>query len=71
MERRVKSLAAASRVMRIVACGDREIADVVEAAGGRAVMTDPGHPTGSDRIHAAIARLPVGDGPIAPPVRWA
>jgi len=41
----------------LVACGDREIADVVEAAGGRAVMTDPGHPTGSDRIHAAIADL--------------
>jgi len=41
----------------LVACGDREIADVVEAAGGRAVMTDPGHPTGSDRIHAAIENL--------------
>jgi len=31
----------------IVACGDREVADVVEAAGGRAVMTDPGQP---DRV---------------------
>ena len=41
----------------VVACGDREIADVIEAAGGRAVMTDPRHPTGSDRIHAAIADL--------------
>jgi 3-deoxy-manno-octulosonate cytidylyltransferase (CMP-KDO synthetase) len=41
----------------LVACGDREIAEAIEAAGGRAVMTDPGHPTGSDRIHAAIARL--------------
>src|ERR1700720_1949212 len=41
----------------VVACGDREIAEAIEAAGGRAVMTDPGHPTGSDRIHAAIARL--------------
>jgi len=41
----------------VVACGDKEIADAVEAAGGRAVMTDPGHPTGSDRIHAAIADL--------------
>jgi 3-deoxy-manno-octulosonate cytidylyltransferase (CMP-KDO synthetase) len=41
----------------VVACGDREIADAIEAAGGRAVMTDPGHPTGSDRIHAAIADL--------------
>ena len=41
----------------VVACGDREIADAIEAAGGRAVMTDRRHPTGSDRIHAAIADL--------------
>jgi 3-deoxy-manno-octulosonate cytidylyltransferase (CMP-KDO synthetase) len=41
----------------VVACGDREIADVIEAAGGRAVMTDPQLPTGSDRIHQAIAYL--------------
>src|SRR6267142_3156531 len=41
----------------VVACGDRAIADVVEAAGGKAVMTDPRQPTGSDRIHEAIARI--------------
>jgi len=41
----------------VVACGDRAIADAVSAAGGQAVMTDPHHPTGSDRIHAAIAQL--------------
>jgi 3-deoxy-manno-octulosonate cytidylyltransferase (CMP-KDO synthetase) len=41
----------------VVACGDQAIADVVERAGGRAVMTDPHQPTGSDRIHEAIARL--------------
>ena len=41
----------------VVACGDRAIADAIEAAGGRAVMTDPRHPTGSDRIAEAIARL--------------
>jgi 3-deoxy-manno-octulosonate cytidylyltransferase (CMP-KDO synthetase) len=41
----------------VVACGDRAIADAVEAAGGRAVMTDPALPTGSDRIHQAITRL--------------
>jgi 3-deoxy-manno-octulosonate cytidylyltransferase (CMP-KDO synthetase) len=40
----------------VVACGDRAIADAVEAAGGRAIMTDPHHPTGSDRIHQAIAQ---------------
>src|SRR3984893_17574180 len=41
----------------VVACGDREIADAIEAAGGRAVMADRQHPAGSDRIHAAIADL--------------
>jgi 3-deoxy-manno-octulosonate cytidylyltransferase (CMP-KDO synthetase) len=44
----------------VVACGDRAIADAVEAAGGRAVMTDPGQPTGSDRIHEAIAHIDPG-----------
>ncbi|MYG51401.1 MAG: 3-deoxy-manno-octulosonate cytidylyltransferase [Rhodospirillaceae bacterium] len=39
----------------IVACADRAIADAVEAAGGEAVMTDPGLPSGSDRVHAAAA----------------
>jgi 3-deoxy-manno-octulosonate cytidylyltransferase (CMP-KDO synthetase) len=40
-----------------VACGDREIADAVRAAGGRAVLTDPALPSGSDRVHAALAEL--------------
>jgi 3-deoxy-manno-octulosonate cytidylyltransferase (CMP-KDO synthetase) len=44
----------------VVACGDREIADAVEAAGGRAVMTDPHQPTGSDRIYEAITHLDPG-----------
>jgi 3-deoxy-manno-octulosonate cytidylyltransferase (CMP-KDO synthetase) len=46
----------------VVACGDRAIADAVEAAGGRAVMTDPDLPTGSDRIAAALASLDPGGG---------
>jgi 3-deoxy-manno-octulosonate cytidylyltransferase (CMP-KDO synthetase) len=41
----------------IVACGDAAIAEVIERAGGRAVMTDPALPTGSDRIQEAITRL--------------
>jgi len=40
-----------------VAAGDQEILDVVEAAGGRAVLTDPNLPSGSDRIQAALAEL--------------
>ena len=34
----------------VVACADREIADVSSAAGGDAVMTRPDHATGSDRV---------------------
>jgi 3-deoxy-manno-octulosonate cytidylyltransferase (CMP-KDO synthetase) len=44
----------------VVSCGDREIAAAVEAVGGRAVLTDPDLPTGSDRIAAAVAALDPG-----------
>jgi 3-deoxy-manno-octulosonate cytidylyltransferase (CMP-KDO synthetase) len=44
----------------VVACGNREIAEVIERERGRAVMTDPALPTGSDRIHAAISALDPG-----------
>jgi 3-deoxy-manno-octulosonate cytidylyltransferase (CMP-KDO synthetase) len=40
-----------------VACGDAEIAQVVTDAGGHAIMTDPDLPSGSDRVHAALAAL--------------
>ncbi|HVZ08238.1 3-deoxy-manno-octulosonate cytidylyltransferase [Rhodopila sp.] len=40
-----------------VACGDPEIAEAVRAYGGRAVLTDPALPSGSDRVHAALAEL--------------
>jgi 3-deoxy-manno-octulosonate cytidylyltransferase (CMP-KDO synthetase) len=40
-----------------VAAGDVEIVRAVTAAGGRAVLTDPDLPSGSDRILAALARL--------------
>ena len=40
-----------------VACGDAAIAEAVRAAGGRAVLTDPALPSGSDRVHAALAEL--------------
>lgn len=39
----------------LVAAADPEIADAVTASGGRAVLTDPDLPSGSDRIHAALA----------------
>jgi 3-deoxy-manno-octulosonate cytidylyltransferase (CMP-KDO synthetase) len=40
-----------------VACGEEEIAAAVRAAGGTAVLTDPGLPSGSDRVHAALASI--------------
>jgi 3-deoxy-manno-octulosonate cytidylyltransferase (CMP-KDO synthetase) len=41
----------------VVAAGEREIADAVERAGGRAVLTNPDHPSGSDRIFEALERV--------------
>jgi 3-deoxy-manno-octulosonate cytidylyltransferase (CMP-KDO synthetase) len=40
-----------------VATDTQEIADAVTAHGGTAVMTNPNHPSGSDRIHEAMCRL--------------
>ncbi|MEK9754258.1 MAG: 3-deoxy-manno-octulosonate cytidylyltransferase [Rhodospirillaceae bacterium] len=41
----------------VVACAEQEIADAVTGAGGEAVLTDPNHPSGSDRIHEAVERF--------------
>tara|TARA_R110002073_G_scaffold1946_5_gene13668 strand:- start:555 stop:1385 length:831 start_codon:yes stop_codon:yes gene_type:complete len=38
----------------LVACAEQEIVDVIEAAGGIAVLTDPDLPSGSDRVHQAL-----------------
>ncbi|MEG3617123.1 3-deoxy-manno-octulosonate cytidylyltransferase [Magnetovibrio sp. PR-2] len=38
----------------VVACAEPEIKEAVEQAGGQAVLTDPGHPSGSDRIFEAL-----------------
>jgi len=40
-----------------VAAGDPEIVDAVESAGGRAVLTDPALPSGTDRVRAAADLL--------------
>src|SRR5215472_14762226 len=38
----------------VVAAAEREIADAIEKVGGRAVLTDPDLPSGSDRIFRAL-----------------
>ncbi len=41
----------------VVAAAEPEIIATITDAGGRAVLTDPGHPSGSDRIHEALMRI--------------
>ena len=38
----------------VIAAGDEEIIDAVREAGGDAILTDPAHPSGSDRIFEAL-----------------
>ncbi len=40
-----------------VAAADREIAEAVEAAGARAILTDPDLPSGSDRVWAGAQAI--------------
>lgn len=40
----------------VIATDDRRIIDAVESFGGRAVMTSPDHPSGTDRIAEAVAK---------------
>lgn len=39
-----------------VACAEQEIADAIEQHGGKAVLTDPAHPSGTDRIYEALTK---------------
>jgi len=41
----------------VVAAAEREIADAVESAGGTAMLTDPDHASGSDRVHEAVRKF--------------
>ena len=41
----------------VVACSEAEVFDAVHAHGGNAVMTDPDHPSGSDRVWEALTKI--------------
>lgn len=41
----------------IVACDGEEIKTAIEAVGGKAILTDPDHPSGSDRIWEAVQKV--------------
>ncbi len=41
----------------VVACAEAELAAVVRADGGLAVLTDPALPRGSDRVHVALEQF--------------
>jgi 3-deoxy-manno-octulosonate cytidylyltransferase (CMP-KDO synthetase) len=41
----------------VIATDSEAVAEAVGAAGGRAIMTAPDHPSGSDRIHEALGRF--------------
>ena len=39
----------------LVAAGEAEIVAAIQAAGGDAILTQAGHPSGSDRVHEALS----------------
>ncbi len=43
----------------LVACGEKDIFDVVSDAGGDAVLTNSNHNSGSDRIYEALVKIDV------------
>ena len=40
-----------------VACSEIEVHDLIVSNGGKAIMTDPNLPTGTDRVHSAFLKI--------------
>ena len=41
----------------VVACSENEVFDIITSLGGKAILTDPNIPSGTDRIFQATLRL--------------
>jgi len=55
---RMLEIATAENIARVViACDSEAIAGAIRANGGTAILTDPNHPCGSDRIFAALKTI--------------
>ena len=40
-----------------VACSEIEVHDLIVSNGGKAIMTDPNLPSGTDRVHSAFLKI--------------
>jgi len=40
-----------------VACSEKEVYDLIKGIGGKAILTDPNLPSGTDRIYAAFQKI--------------
>ena len=42
-----------------VACSEIEVYDLIVSNGGKAIMTDPNLPSGTDRVHSAFLKIKI------------
>ena len=58
MIQRVWQQAIASNIGEVfVACSEIEVHDLIVSNGGKAIMTDPNLPSGTDRVHSAFLKI--------------
>ena len=58
MIQRVWQQAIASKIGEVfVACSEIEVHDLIVSNGGKAIMTDPNLPSGTDRVHSAFLKI--------------
>ncbi len=58
MVQRVWQQALASKVGDVyVACSEKEVYDLITSVGGKAILTDPKLPSGTDRIYSAFEQI--------------